>query len=505
MPVHTESTSQEPEGSALPQYGFGSDFTFDKLIEQNRFLFRVYTPRARSSSDDSSDAHFLGGKFKRDSRSSTHLSVRTDKCEAPEMMESPSFEDVAQHMDWTTRSLSPFVTTSFSFAWAVWEAVRRYRLNVKLDVEIAVIDARMVADRAVTALELLRKATAKQRDKEYWKWYRFALESQDVLVFRAIPGEAIFASIPLKNVLNKLPSYFLADPTSIRLKDDPFDEHIIKRVGWDVNAKSSHRQFCHTLSARFLRLSPDDRLRESTRGAVSLAVCLLHPWFRAKCHTDPRGAVELVTMLARAIARWPAAWWARQHPELPDMIDKLVDDARLDTVDGDRKQMVQEIQRLRSANISPADDNRTTTSQTTTSREDVFSSSDDSDLDSETEVDTEAEEESAPKCAISRSVSRLLEVQSENRSLVSLLPPISPVKSSGKEMVAEVSVQEEREERIDRISDLETLEFMSMAETDDEWDMARLSSWALSTFLSGVLVALFVASSQRRDLANMLT
>ena len=73
-----------------------------------------------------------------------------------------TYEDVIQHLDWTQRGQSPYVSTSFSFAWAIWEAIRRYHVNVKHDVEIAVIDARAVADHATTAVELLMKASPKQ-------------------------------------------------------------------------------------------------------------------------------------------------------------------------------------------------------------------------------------------------------------------------------------------------------------------------------------------------------
>lgn len=73
-----------------------------------------------------------------------------------------TFESVAKYMDWKTRSSSPYVSTTFSFAYALWDAVKRYKIGMKHDVEIAVIDAQAVRGRAVTALELLRKANTKQ-------------------------------------------------------------------------------------------------------------------------------------------------------------------------------------------------------------------------------------------------------------------------------------------------------------------------------------------------------
>jgi hypothetical protein len=67
-----------------------------------------------------------------------------------------TYADAVRHLDWTKRATSPFISTSFSFAWAIWDASRRYKQGVKHDVHIAVIDARAVIGRAVTALELLR-------------------------------------------------------------------------------------------------------------------------------------------------------------------------------------------------------------------------------------------------------------------------------------------------------------------------------------------------------------
>lgn len=147
-------TTQDPSSSStqtinsLPQYGFGSEQSFEKLIEDNPFLFRVYTPKARSPFFDTTEPFFVG---------------QTDDDDRPfpvdQIAANATYEDVVRHMDWTTRSSSPFISTSFSFVWAIWEAVRRYRANVKHDIEIAIIDTRAVSGRAVTALELLRKGS----------------------------------------------------------------------------------------------------------------------------------------------------------------------------------------------------------------------------------------------------------------------------------------------------------------------------------------------------------
>ena len=147
--------------NALPQYGFGPDVEFDKLVNSNPFLFRVHTPRELSPFYDRSEPYFIGPRFESDFSSST-FSSESSPSSPFRSPPAPTYADAVQHMDWTTRSTSPYVSTSFSFAWAIWEATRRYHHNMKHSVEIAIIDARAVASRAVTAVELLRKADAKE-------------------------------------------------------------------------------------------------------------------------------------------------------------------------------------------------------------------------------------------------------------------------------------------------------------------------------------------------------
>lgn len=152
------SSPQSPTlGGPLPQYGYGSDQTFDHLIQDNHFLFRIYTPKHRSPFYDASEPYFIGQKY------NEQFKVVADKLRQPftgkSVASTSTYWDVAQHMDWTQRHMSPFISTTFSFAWAIWEAARRYRVGLKHDIEIAIIDARQLAGRAATALELLRKGT----------------------------------------------------------------------------------------------------------------------------------------------------------------------------------------------------------------------------------------------------------------------------------------------------------------------------------------------------------
>lgn len=154
-------TSEAHYANALPQYGFGPQVTFDGLIQANPFLFRVYTPHGQPPSYEGSDPYFVGAKYD-DAFSSAAFRSRGPEPSSSRKASAFTYADAIQHLDWTRRSESPYISTSFSFAWAIWEAIRRYHVGVKHDVEIAVIDARAIADHAVTAVELLMKASPKE-------------------------------------------------------------------------------------------------------------------------------------------------------------------------------------------------------------------------------------------------------------------------------------------------------------------------------------------------------
>jgi hypothetical protein len=124
------------DDSPLPQYGFGSDLSFDSLVGRNPFLYRVHTPKERSPFFDNTEPYFVGQRFnERFVITPQKLSDVSSSSHRP--MVSGTYADAERHMNFETRSTSPYISTSFSFIWAIWEAVRRYRVNMKHDVEIA--------------------------------------------------------------------------------------------------------------------------------------------------------------------------------------------------------------------------------------------------------------------------------------------------------------------------------------------------------------------------------
>ena len=147
---HAEASAQD--SNALPQYGFGSNIGFEQLIDSNPFLFRVHTPKEPSPFYDNTEPYFVGQLFHDNVGASAFRAPSLSPYRAPS---SYTYADVSKHMDWETRASSPYVSTSFSFAWAVWEATRRYHHGMKHGVEIAIIDAKALSGKAVTAVELL--------------------------------------------------------------------------------------------------------------------------------------------------------------------------------------------------------------------------------------------------------------------------------------------------------------------------------------------------------------
>ncbi|KAJ7064347.1 hypothetical protein C8F01DRAFT_1131097 [Mycena amicta] len=301
-------------GLDLPQFGFRSEIEFRRLVERNPFLFRVHSPKTSASPlQDAFTAPNLTRGMLRDPPPATYA-------------------DVATHLDWTTRYSSVYISTSFSFMWAIWEALRRYHFGVKHGIEIAVIDATaaVIARRAITAVEVLHSVSPSIRHPDHWKWYHYAQESQSVLVYGAIPQFAVLASVPLLKILDALPSYCLR-PFPPPAPSLPASQLPIARVAWFYPrppSKASYHNFCVVQSAFFHALSPEARNDDATRGAVRLAMALLGEWaaWMVKLLAVPdvddlsRGggmrnaearnvfsnaALTKVLELAQAIARWP--------------------------------------------------------------------------------------------------------------------------------------------------------------------------------------------------------
>lgn len=140
-----------------------------------------------------------------------------------------------------------------------------------------------------------------------------------MLVWGHIPGSAVLASVPLLQILSKLPSYFLYHDIA-DAKESP-----LFKLGWDFRRKRpSYRQFCQAMSDRFMQMSMDKRLRDTTAGSVRLALALLRPHIHKHVSDDFAAATKIVCDLAYVISQWPGQWWAREHPEIRELVRCVV-------------------------------------------------------------------------------------------------------------------------------------------------------------------------------------
>ena len=133
----------------------GSDFDLESISELSFLQSGERRALSRSASMMLGHSRVRSDSLSGGKRSQS-VDVRDDNAESTPPAGGMTYAELVRHLDWTTRTGSPYVTTSFSFFFCLWEAVRRYKLGVKHDVEIAVIDAAKVRGRARTALEVLR-------------------------------------------------------------------------------------------------------------------------------------------------------------------------------------------------------------------------------------------------------------------------------------------------------------------------------------------------------------
>ncbi len=133
-----------------------------------------------------------------------------------------------------------------------------------------------------------------------------------------VPRQAVLASIPLLHILRKLPSYFLNKDIQV-IDGNPLD-----RIAWKYTLrKLSYRQFCRDMSTLFLNRPDDVKLRDSTGGAVRLAVAFLRPFFHRVVQDDFDKAIFYLRTLAVSISQWPGEAWVGNYPEVKKIVDSM--------------------------------------------------------------------------------------------------------------------------------------------------------------------------------------
>ena len=133
-----------------------------------------------------------------------------------------------------------------------------------------------------------------------------------------VPRQAVLASIPLLHILRKLPSYFLRNDIQL-IDGNPLDQ-----VAWNFTSrKLGYHQFCREVSTLFLNRPEDVKLRDSTAGAVRLALSFLRPFFHNVVQDDFDIAISYLRRLAISISEWPANGWVMNYPEVRQIVDSM--------------------------------------------------------------------------------------------------------------------------------------------------------------------------------------
>ena len=162
-----------------------------------------------------------------------------------------------------------------------------------------------------------------------------------MLVYGMIPRPAVLASIPIFQILHKMPSYFLHKDVQI-LDGNPLDH-----VAWDyARQKSSYRRFCQHMSKLFSSRPAEVRLRDCTAGAVRLALSFLRPFFHSVVREDFDVAISYLRTFALTISQWPSQSWVNDHPEVQKVIESMVLALGEELREQYRHQQQEEISRL---------------------------------------------------------------------------------------------------------------------------------------------------------------
>ena len=156
-----------------------------------------------------------------------------------------------------------------------------------------------------------------------------------------IPRPAVLASIPIFQILHKMPSYFLRKDVQIH------DGNPLDQVAWDyARHKSSYRRFCQQMSKLFSSRPAEVRLRDCTAGAVRLALSFLRPFFHSVVQEDFDVAISYLRTFALTISQWPSQSWVNDHPEVHKVIESMVLALGEELREKYRHQQQEEISRL---------------------------------------------------------------------------------------------------------------------------------------------------------------
>src|ERR1700733_6484391 len=129
MPSNTVSSPSIPFGIGFPR----THQSFDATIRHHRFLYRVHNATSDSPLDD--ELGFIATTFQRNASDSTLLQLRRRPASDIEDLRDKAVEHVGRcnpTVSNVSAILSPFVSTSFSLPYALWEASRRGNSSISI-------------------------------------------------------------------------------------------------------------------------------------------------------------------------------------------------------------------------------------------------------------------------------------------------------------------------------------------------------------------------------------
>jgi hypothetical protein len=176
----------------LPRFGLDERQTEDSLLNDSRFLFRVFDTRSSSILKNG----FVASQY-------TDMPYNTGSLEEERQrlidQAKRHSEVITKHVSTKVPTNSPVISTTLSFAWACWQANSRSELG-KLGIKISVIDARRLKGFTKVALNHIKANETTTRN--------FANSAQEVVVFVFIPPECVLATWSWASVLSLLPVWF---------------------------------------------------------------------------------------------------------------------------------------------------------------------------------------------------------------------------------------------------------------------------------------------------------
>jgi hypothetical protein len=286
------------QNATLPIFGFQRGQTFASLVRDNHFLFRVH--------DDSKPySHPVRGiGFKSSNSSNLH---QQSQLERKRDCFIPAPDDAYKHIMNIDAANSPYISTTFSMAWALCEAVRRVNVERRRHVEISVIRARELEKYASLGRDLL--PVGFPWDETHYRCWNFTNAAQEVLIPIFIPANAIVSTIPWSQVFSAIPYWFVTEgPRSLRKGNIPPGATPVDIQKFN-EAAAKPRLKAFAMSFGYTHIDLCNARIQALRLAMEFTALQT-----ASVGTMDNAAVQETMDLAFEIFRWPTYWLMSNEP-----------------------------------------------------------------------------------------------------------------------------------------------------------------------------------------------